>query len=181
LNVFEREARMRFLAAHFMVVAALTSPALAQPDTANDPDIGVYAFSGGREAYIEYLPGIPGLAMVEFPSGRVRPLRRTGEHAFTFGPAIVAAEPVVAASLLRRERRASRTDCREARRGRGVTNSEQCPVVPGADPEATDRLWRLSERLLGWHETASGTCAQVGREGDRAVPDPVPAASLMSG
>ena len=38
---------MRFLAAHFMVVAALTSPALAQPDTANDPDIGVYAFSGG--------------------------------------------------------------------------------------------------------------------------------------
>jgi hypothetical protein len=30
LNVFEREARMRFLAALFLAVAALTSPALAQ-------------------------------------------------------------------------------------------------------------------------------------------------------
>jgi len=121
---------MRFLAAHFMVVAALTSPALAQPDTANDPDIGVYAFSGGREAYIEYLPGIQGLAMVEFPSGRVRPLRRTGEHAFTFGPAIVAAEPVVAASLLRRDRRASRTHCREARRGRVSPTRSSAPSSP---------------------------------------------------
>jgi len=35
LNVFKREARMSFLAALFLAVAALTSPALAQLDTAN--------------------------------------------------------------------------------------------------------------------------------------------------
>jgi hypothetical protein len=76
------------LAALVVALAALASPALAQLDTANDPDVGVYAFSGGREAYIEYLPDIQGRAMVGFPSGRLRPLRRTGEHAFTFGPTI---------------------------------------------------------------------------------------------
>jgi hypothetical protein len=42
---------MRFLAALFRTLVALASPALAQSDTPNDPDIGVYAFSGGREAY----------------------------------------------------------------------------------------------------------------------------------
>jgi hypothetical protein len=38
---------MRFLAALFLTLVALASPALAQSDTRNDPDIGVYAFSGG--------------------------------------------------------------------------------------------------------------------------------------
>jgi pimeloyl-ACP methyl ester carboxylesterase len=87
---------MRMLVALVAAVATLTAPALAQPDTANDPSIGVYAFGGGREAYIEYLPDIRGLAVVEFPSGRVRPLRRTGPSAFTFGPSIGSPEPVVA-------------------------------------------------------------------------------------
>src|SRR2546425_3234399 len=73
---------MRFLAAHFMVVAALTSPALAQPDTANDPDIGVYAFSGGRGGYIQNLPDIQGPPVVEVPRGRARPPSADGRARF---------------------------------------------------------------------------------------------------
>ncbi|MFN3465595.1 MAG: alpha/beta hydrolase family protein [Terricaulis sp.] len=87
---------MMIIAALAAALALLATQAQAQTNTPSDPAIGVYAFSGGREVYIEYLPDIQGLAVVEFPSGRVRPLRSTGEQSFTFGPTIGAPEPVVA-------------------------------------------------------------------------------------
>jgi hypothetical protein len=66
---------------------------------------------------------------------------RGPRHTCTAGLAVEAS--VRSTSFLRsaippqapRDRRASRTDCREARRGRGVTNSEQGPLVPGAKRE----------------------------------------------
>lgn len=85
---------MKVLAALAAALAMFATPVFAQSDTPNDLAIGLYAFSGGREAYVEYLPDIQGLAMMEFPSGRIRPLRRSGADSFTFGPTIGAAEPI---------------------------------------------------------------------------------------
>lgn len=86
--------RATFVAA--LLSTAFVAPARAQSGAASDPAIGVYRFGGGREVYVEYLPDIDGLAMMEFPSGRIRPLRAIAPGRFAFGPSIGAAEPVEA-------------------------------------------------------------------------------------
>lgn len=86
---------LKTLAAAGLALFALAAPALAQ-DAAHDPAIGAYRFAGGHEAYIEYLPDIQGLAVMDFPAGRIRPLRRDGANDFSFGPTIGQADPVEA-------------------------------------------------------------------------------------
>jgi len=122
---------MKFLAALAAAFVALAAPAFAQNDTPNDPAIGLYAFSGGREAYIEYLPDIQGLAMVEFPSGRVRPLRRTGEQTFTFGPTIGASEPIVAELTIENTRLRWREEGRTTRGRRASFTIEAVTIQSG--------------------------------------------------
>ncbi|HWA01630.1 MAG TPA: alpha/beta fold hydrolase [Caulobacterales bacterium] len=72
----------------------------ADAESPNNPAIGLYRLSDAREIYVEYLPDIDGLVMVDFPSGRVRPLARSADGAFSFGPRIGAGEPVVATFTL---------------------------------------------------------------------------------
>jgi pimeloyl-ACP methyl ester carboxylesterase len=121
---------MRIVAA-LIAAFALAAPAWAQNDTASDPSIGVYAFSGGREAYIEYLPDIQGLAMMEFPSGRIRPLRRTVDATFTFGPSIGAGEPVVAELSVEGDRLHWREDGRESAGRRIEFRTETVSIQSG--------------------------------------------------
>lgn len=122
---------MRFLAALAATLALLAMPAFAQNDTAGDPSIGLYSFGGGREAYIEYLPDIQGLAMVEFPSGRVRPLRRSEGTTFTFGPTIGAAEPAVAELTIEGARLRWREDGRTRVARRAPFHTEDVTIQSG--------------------------------------------------
>lgn len=122
---------MRFLAV-CLAALALAAPAGAQTDTPNDPSIGVYAFGGGREAYVEYLPDIHGLAVVEFPSGRIRPLRRTEGANFTFGPTIGAPEPIVAELSVENDRLRWREDGR-VRSGRRVEFRTEAVSIASGD------------------------------------------------
>lgn len=121
---------MRTLLAALAAAFCLTTPAHAQAGR-DDPAIGVYAFSGGREAYIEYLPDIDGLAMVEFPSGRVRPLARDGDGAFTFGPSIGAAAPVEARLTLRGDRLTWSEDGDTRRARRIAFRTEDVTIASG--------------------------------------------------
>jgi pimeloyl-ACP methyl ester carboxylesterase len=110
---------------------ALISPACAQPSGPSDPAIGAYRFSGGREVYIEYLPDIDGLAVVDFPAGRVRPLRREDANGFSFGPTIGAPEPIVARLVPRGDRLRWREGGRTSTGRRIAFRTEQVTVQNG--------------------------------------------------
>lgn len=139
---------MKLLAALTIAFAALAAPSFAQDDTPNDPSIGLYAFAGGREAYVEYLPDIQGLALVEFPSGRVRPLRRIAGAAFTFGPSIGAPEPVVAELRVENDRLRWRESGR-TQTGRRVAFRTEAVSIPSGDVTLAGTL--TSPRSRGRH------------------------------
>lgn len=122
--------RATFVAA--LLSTAFVSPARGQAAAASDPAIGVYRFGGGREVYVEYLPDIDGLVMMEFPSGRVRPLRTTAPGQFTFGPSIGAAEPVEATLEVNGERLRWTERGRVSTARRARFNSEEVTLHNGA-------------------------------------------------
>lgn len=124
-----------------MLLEGLIAPALAQ-SAPDDPAIGLYRFSRGREVYVEYLRDIEGLAVVEFPSGRVRPLQHRNAHdRFSFGPSIGASEPIEA-ELIIEGGRLRWTERGRVARARRVAFVTEDVVVNSGDVTLTGTLTR---------------------------------------
>ena len=79
----------------FLLVMLAVHPAGAQKGGSDDSRIGLYVDRAGKEVYVDWLPDIQGLLMVDYPAGRIRPLRPEPDGSLSFGRLAGAPTPIV--------------------------------------------------------------------------------------